>query len=168
MSGSLYTLIPELQPFARELIRVASAAGLSPRITSTRRSTAEQARLYQRFLAGLSQYPVAPPGTSAHEYGFAFDLLIYDAGRLPELGRVWVNAGGVWGGAFNDPIHFEYPGFVKHAPAPQFWNTFERVANWASFLIPQLGVGTETQEERQTRQQRLAAALGIPPGIRQR
>jgi hypothetical protein len=34
-----------------------------------------------------------------------------------DLGTVWESWGGVWGGALNDPIHFEFPGFrpgVQH------------------------------------------------------
>ena len=34
---------------------------------------------------------------------------------LPDVGRYWTSQGGVWGGEFNDPIHFEYPGFTKPA-----------------------------------------------------
>jgi D-alanyl-D-alanine carboxypeptidase len=114
MSTSLNALIPDLQPFARDLLRVAGAAGLQPRITSTRRTYDEQERLYRRFLAGESQYPVAPPGTSAHEFGYAFDMMIAGPDmdqNLNDLGTVWTGWGGVWGGVFQDPIHFEFPGF---------------------------------------------------------
>ena len=38
---------------------------------------------------------------------------------LADLGSVWQSWGGIWGGAFNDPIHFEYPGFnVPQETAP--------------------------------------------------
>jgi D-alanyl-D-alanine carboxypeptidase len=127
VAASISTLIPELQPFAHELLRVAGAAGLQPRITSTRRSTAEQARLYRRFLAGQNPYPVAPPGTSAHEYGYAFDMMIQSApgemeNDLADLGKVWESWGGIWGGAFKDPIHFEYPGFPHKEVTQGFWD----------------------------------------------
>lgn len=127
MSGSLATLIPELQPFARALINAAANARMNPRVTSTRRSTAEQARLYQRYIAGQSQYPVAPPGTSAHEFGYAFDMIVSYADWLPQLGHLWQSWGGVWGGAFNDPIHFEFPGFPKQAPHPKYWDLVESI-----------------------------------------
>lgn len=140
MSGSISTLIPELQPYARALIQAAAQAGMNPRVTSTRRSTAEQARLYQRYINGLSEYPVAPPGTSAHEYGFAFDMVVAYADWLTQLGALWQSWGGVWGGAFTDPIHFEYPGFPKQKPAPQFWNTVQKVAEWGSFIKTPLAV----------------------------
>jgi len=110
VSASLQSLIPELIPAAYDLLNVASDAGLQPRVTSTRRSYAEQKRLYNRFLAGQSQYPAAPPGKSAHEFGYAFDVVVSPMDYLPALGDEWIQAGGVWHAS--DPIHFEYPGFV--------------------------------------------------------
>ncbi len=116
MGASLDALIPELQPAARALVDVANRAGVNPRITSTLRSGTEQARLYRRFLAGLSRYPAAPPGTSAHEYGWAFDLIVNGEENQYDLGSVWQSWGGVWGGA-SDSIHFEYPGFKETVSA---------------------------------------------------
>jgi len=115
VSASLDQLIPELQPFARDLVSAAGSAGLQPRVTSTRRSHSEQTRLYRRYLQGLQQFPVAPPGTSSHEYGYSFDMVVSPMEALSDVGAYWEQLGGVWGGEFNDPIHFEYPGFVKPA-----------------------------------------------------
>ena len=109
MSGSLEDLIPDFVPYARELVADAGQAGLQPRITSVRRTSSEQARLYRRYLAGQSQLPAAPPGHSAHEYGYAFDVVLTPYDALAELGQVWRDAGGVWGP--RDPVHFEWPGF---------------------------------------------------------
>ena len=115
MSGSLSSLQPDLQPFARALIDAAGAAGLQPRVTSTLRSRGAQERLYRRFLAGLQPYPVARPGTSAHEYGWAFDMVVSPMEALAEVGAYWEGMGGVWGGhptrygSSYDPVHFEYP-----------------------------------------------------------
>jgi D-alanyl-D-alanine carboxypeptidase len=111
VAASLNQLIPELVPYARELIRAANAAGLQPRVTSTRRSYADQKRLYDRYLAGASEYPAAPPGQSAHEYGWAFDMIVSPLEELPAVGQYWESLGGVWGGHYHDNIHFEYPGF---------------------------------------------------------
>jgi len=124
LSASISGLIPELRPFARRLLVVAGQAGLQPRITSTYRSPTEQARLYRRFLSGNNPYPVAPPGHSAHEAGFAFDMMIQDSpgqmeSDLADLGQVWESWGGIWGGHFKDPIHFEYPGFTAAAPTSE-------------------------------------------------
>jgi len=107
-------LIPEIQPFARALVDAAGAAGLQPRVTSTVRTYAQQKRLYSRYVAGLSPYPAAPPGQSAHEYGWAFDMVSTDNGAC---GDFWQQLGGVWG-ATRDPVHFEFPGF-KAALGPQ-------------------------------------------------
>jgi len=46
-----------------------------------------------------------------HELGLAFDLWVNDETQLADLGQVWEsNMGGVWGGHFKDPIHFEAGG----------------------------------------------------------
>lgn len=104
-------LIEELQPYATYLVNVAGVAGLSPRVTSTRRGRTEQARLYRRWQQGLSPYPAAPPGTSAHEFGYAFDMVVQPMENLADLGQFWQSLGGVWGSTA-DPVHFEFPGFV--------------------------------------------------------
>lgn len=110
MSANIGALIPEMQPYARELVRAAGAAGLLPRVTSTLRTRAEQTRLYRRFLAGAAQYPVAPPGTSAHEYGYAFDMVVSPLEELEySVKDYWLSLGGVW--SRSDAVHFEYPGF---------------------------------------------------------
>src|SRR5260370_28493697 len=104
-------LIPELQDAARQLVQGAGEDGLQPRVTSTRRSPTQQARLYRRWLSGLSPLPAAPPGTSAHEFGFAFDMVVTPFEALADVGYTWQQWGGVWG-SDRDPVHFQYPGFV--------------------------------------------------------
>lgn len=149
MSASIDSLIPELQPFARELQRAAGAAGLQPRITSTLRSSQEQARLYRRYLAGLNPFPVAPPGSSSHEYGYAFDMIVSPMDAIRDVGAAWESMGGVWGGAFNDPIHFEYPGFKEPTSAAGAFTVEDRnviqqaadylntpFATFVSFFLP--------------------------------
>lgn len=134
MSASLGSLVAELRPFARALVNLAGSAGLQPRITSTRRSHAEQARLYRRFLSGVQPYPVAPPGTSAHEFGMAFDMVTgaMRLSDLKDLGSVWTSWGGVWGGEFDDPIHFELPGF----PHKSAQSLRAKIANAAVGFLP--------------------------------
>lgn len=109
--ASISSLVPELQPWAKKLLDLANSAGVRPVLTSARRSHAAQQRLYETFLAGHSKFPVAPPGTSAHEYGFAFDVTVDNDTDLADLGSVWESWGGVWGGRYGDPVHFEFPGF---------------------------------------------------------
>lgn len=104
-------LIPDLQGPAADLLAASGSARLSPRVTSTRRSRAAQERLYRRYLSGLSPLPAAPPGTSAHEFGYAFDMVVTPWEALADVGYTWQSWGGVWGGE-RDPVHFEYPGFV--------------------------------------------------------
>lgn len=116
-------LIPELQPFAQWLLDAAGAAGYQPRVTSTVRTHTAQAKLYRKFEQGLNAFPVARPGTSAHEYGYAFDMVTSPMSLLDsDVGPAWEALGGLWGGSAAtrghayDPVHFEYPGFV---PPPE-------------------------------------------------
>src|SRR5260370_11128406 len=107
MSTSLHSLAANLQPYAYALVDTAAESGWSPRVTSARRSHREQSFLYRRYLAGLSAYPAAPPGHSAHELGLAIDLIVTPYEALGELGALWESWGGRWGGRGQDPIHFE-------------------------------------------------------------
>lgn len=143
MATGLHTLVPWLQPYAVNLVNIAAAAGLSPRVSSARRSHSQQALLYRRFLAGQSRFPAAPPGNSAHELGLAFDLWINDEDQLGDLGTVWEGWGGTWGGRFRDPIHFEGPRDSADSPAladdpgiPQsrFVDELNAIQNDATFL----------------------------------
>jgi hypothetical protein len=138
MSSSIQALVAGLRPWARALILEAARVGLQPRLTSTRRSHSQQARLYRRFLAGLSEFPVAAPGHSAHELGLAFDLIVTPLTALADLGNVWEGWGGTWGGRFHDPIHFEAPG-VPHYVASKTY--LDRLASHplveiASYFAP--------------------------------
>lgn len=101
--GALTELVPSLRAAAMALLRQAREP---VRVTSVRRSRARQAQLYADFLKGRSRYPAAPPGTSYHEFGRAFDLDTSDR-ELARLGRIWESWGGTWGARFGDPIHFQ-------------------------------------------------------------
>lgn len=175
MSTSLDALIPELQPYARELIRLAGLAGLQPRVSSTMRTSAEQTRLYERFLRGLSDYPVAAPGTSAHEYGEAFDVVVTPYEDLSLLGDQWQLWGGTWGAAA-DPIHFELPGSTqRHRTAaravvqaataagayPTLWDWFQWGASATSLagLLLELGYIASSEQEAE----KIARALHLDP-----
>lgn len=97
-------LVRLLQPHADNLYAWAEWMGLNPRITSVRRSRAQQEVLYERYKAGLNPYPVLPPGMSMHELGLAFDM-VCDNPRV--VGAGWKRLGGTWGGK-SDPVHFEW------------------------------------------------------------
>jgi len=107
-STSLQSLHPSLLPYAKWLLSVAPSVGVrSLRITSVKRSRAQQVALYRDFLAGRSRYPVARPGTSKHEFGLAFDMVTEPYSALWQLGALWKKAGGFW--SETDAIHFESP-----------------------------------------------------------
>src|SRR5207245_11255166 len=104
-----------MQPYATALVNLAANAGLQPKVTSTVRTYGEQKRLYENLLNGRSRYPAAPPGTSAHEFGFGVDPVVNDERYLAELGHLWMAAGGVW--HQSDAVHFEFQGFRPPARA---------------------------------------------------
>ena len=103
-------LVPELRPYAEALLSALQDAGLSPRVTSTLRTVAEQKRLYETYIKGNSKYPAAAPGWSPHNQGWAFDISVNDDSWLADAGELWESWGGTWGGRFSDPIHFELGG----------------------------------------------------------
>lgn len=112
MSRSLATLDPQARPYFEYLVDASRTALGSTTITSTRRTWAEQARLYQDWLAGFRPLPALPPERSLHVAGLAVDLVVgrYTAGGPPsaemtELGTWWRSLGGRWGGPA-DPVHF--------------------------------------------------------------
>jgi len=86
----------------------------------------------------MQTYPVAPPGTSAHEFGYAFDMVVSPMEELPAVGAYWKSLGGRWGGEFNDPIHFEYPGFS----APKQHSLGYTVGTTAASLLVPLPAST--------------------------
>lgn len=102
----LNQLHPALVPYGKALYAAIRRADPAAVVTSVGRTRSDQERLYARWKAGLSRYPVAVPGTSKHERGLAFDISAHPA-VLEAAGRAWESIGGRWGGRFNDPIHFE-------------------------------------------------------------
>jgi len=99
---------PKIRPYFEWLVATVRRLDSTARVTSTVRSSAEQARLYRRYLAGQSRYPVAPPGRSKHERGRAIDIIAKPE-TLRRVGEYWETLGPSfrWGGRFNDNIHFE-------------------------------------------------------------
>lgn len=95
-----------LQPYARWLVNSAPYAGArTVRVTSVVRSRAEQTELWNR--RAKNPYPVAPPGSSRHELGLAFDIVTEPYDVLWTLGAWWKSIGGEW--FASDPIHFQGP-----------------------------------------------------------
>ena len=142
MATGLHSLESWLQPAAVQLVNIAAAAGLGPKVSSARRSHAQQALLYRRFLAGQSRFPAAPPGNSMHELGLAFDLWVNDESQLADLGQVWEqNMGGVWGGHFKDPIHFEAGGDLSDYKAQVVAGALQDASNATAALPGQPNSG---------------------------
>jgi|SRR6267142_124760 len=132
MGAGFDQLVPELADAARALVTAAGAAGLQPRITSTFRSHAEQKRLYSRFLAGQQGFPVAPPGSSPHEYGWAFDMVVSPMDALADVGYTWLQWGGFWGPS--DAVHFELPGAHEEAARLGKQTVGGQVRTWAEWF----------------------------------
>lgn len=101
-TGPLSALAPWLRPYAEYL--VSHFPGL--RVTSVYRSPTAQLALWNARAS--NPFPVAPPGTSYHEYRRAWDM-VGPAEQLEAAGRIWQSWGGTWGGTFGraDPIHFQ-------------------------------------------------------------
>lgn len=98
--GSFSGLQPWLRPYAQLLFSYVQPHGV--RVTSTYRSHTEQLRLWNN--RHNNPYPVAPPGTSYHEYGRAWDMVGPEE-VLRWAGAVWRSWGGYWTEA--DKIHFQ-------------------------------------------------------------
>lgn len=93
-----------LQPWLRPYAAALAAAFPRLTITSVRRSRTQQIALW--YNRHNNPYPVAPPGTSKHELGLAWDMVGPDW-LLAQAGHVWESWGGRWGGRYKDSIHFE-------------------------------------------------------------
>lgn len=105
---------PIVQARMMALKAAARRAGIPFTITSTDRSSTQQARLYQAWLArGKTGLPAAPPGRSTHEYGYAFDASYPDS-RRREVVALAAQVGLVWFGPA-DKVHFDPFG-------PKRWN----------------------------------------------
>ena len=111
-------LHPGLRPAAEAFVSAIQQAGVRVQITSVRRSTSKQAALYRAYITGESRLPAAKPGTSKHQKGLAFDMVVPSLAGLSvadmtkamlPIGELWESIGGRWGGRFRDPVHFEAP-----------------------------------------------------------
>lgn len=115
MSATVRSLQSRYQPFVRAFLRALAQAGIKAELTSTRRDLDEQKRLYDCFKRtgcsncrrGPGCFPAAPPGTSTHALGLAFDLRLTPP-VYTKVGEAWESLGLTWGGRFRDPIHFDF------------------------------------------------------------
>ncbi len=112
MADSLRGLTEPLKTAVETLLQDLRASGIRFRVTSGRRTRAEQTRLYTRFLEGRTQLPVARPGSSMHELGLAVDLVFEDPDEWLAVANLAPSYGLLW--RRSDPVHFEL--------APQFYS----------------------------------------------
>ncbi len=134
MGASLEQLDPDLRQAIAELSQWLGSQRVILTLTSTVRSARDQDFLWRRYQNGKSGgLPAAPPGHSAHEYGWAFDAIVSPVEYQEAVGRAWEqNWGGKWGGR-RDPVHFELPGASQIA-----WQLGEQ-AGTASAPVDTLG-----------------------------
>jgi len=112
MGSSLLTLEHCTRSWYRAALVDLRRAGISVTTTSTRRTTAEQARLFAAFQRGESRFPAARPGTSTHELGIAVDLVPLSPQAFPAVILLMARHGFKWAGR-HDRIHFTYQaGFI--------------------------------------------------------
>ncbi len=111
MGANPNALDPDLRAAMQDLQQWLGSQRVILTITSTVRSGRDQDFLWKRYQSGQSGgLPAAPPGHSAHEYGWAFDAVVSPAEYQVAVGKAWENLwGGKWGGS-KDPVHFELPG----------------------------------------------------------
>jgi peptidoglycan L-alanyl-D-glutamate endopeptidase CwlK len=115
---NIATLIPALQPIARELVRRCVKAGWWVKVICGRRTYAEQEELYAKGRTEPGKIVTnARAGYSMHNFGLAFDIGIFDGTTyIPDglgykaAGLIGRDLGLVWGADFktiNDEPHFE-------------------------------------------------------------
>lgn len=116
--AQIATLLPQVQPLARTLIRLAAKEGITAVVTSGNRTYAEQNALYEQGRSTAGKIVTnARGGYSNHNFGLAFDLTIFKNGQpvwespdYKTLGAIGKEVGLVWGGdwqSISDEPHFE-------------------------------------------------------------
>jgi peptidoglycan L-alanyl-D-glutamate endopeptidase CwlK len=111
------TLLPEVQPLARDLIGNAAAVGITIEILSGLRTYAEQDELFAQGRTKPGKIVTkAQGGHSNHNFGIAFDVGVFEGSNYieespayAEVGVIGKGLGLSWGGdwKFKDEPHFE-------------------------------------------------------------
>lgn len=115
---NIATLLPELQPVARALVKKAAANGIQIKVISGLRSYAEQDALYAQGRTTPGRIVTkAKGGYSNHNFGIAFDIGVFSGSEyLPEsplyraVGALGMDLGLEWGGNWTslvDEPHFQ-------------------------------------------------------------
>lgn len=120
----ILALHESVRPMAQALLEQAWNEGIALVVTQGYRSLAEQDRLYQQGRTTPGAIVTnAPPGSSWHNFGLAFDVAILDSSGQPSwpndtklwsrIGQIGKAQGLSWGGDFKsfvDRPHFEHRG----------------------------------------------------------
>lgn len=115
---NIATLLAEVQPLARALIESAAGVGIAIKVISATRTYEEQDALYEQGRTKPGRIVTnARGGYSNHNFGIAFDIGVFEAGRyIPEapaykaVGALGVQLGLEWGGnwkSIQDEPHFQ-------------------------------------------------------------
>ena len=99
--ASLSKVYKPLAAAVRYIQSISQSYGFKVQINSGYRSKVSQAQL----AAEGGSYPVATPGRSQHQYGFAVDLQAVPWEYQNTLANWMQSAGAYWGGS-SDPVHF--------------------------------------------------------------
>lgn len=86
-------------------------------VTSSFRTHDEQTQLYRNYLSGNNPYPVAQPGFSKHQSGFALDISV-KSGNQEAIHAAMTKAGFVRPIPASDPVHWVYVGPVSSGKNP--------------------------------------------------
>lgn len=116
--ATLKTLLPEVVPYARSLVRRAADAGIEIKVISGTRSYAEQNALFAQGRTKPGRRVTnAKGGESNHNFGIAFDIGVFEGrkylGESPAydvVGLIGTEIGLEWGGhwtSFADKPHYQ-------------------------------------------------------------
>ena len=109
--AGLITVDASVASEARAFINTAVRLGANVQITSSFRTTATQTRYFVEYMYGRRSYPVAWPGTSYHEAGFAIDISWANINASSR--NSIIQAGSAFGFeqiVRNDAVHFAWTG----------------------------------------------------------
>ncbi|HWL51341.1 MAG TPA: M15 family metallopeptidase [Chthoniobacteraceae bacterium] len=116
--GNIATLLPEVRPYARSLVKEAEKVGITIKVIGGTRTYAEQNALYAKGrTAPGSVVTNARGGYSNHNFGIAFDIGVFEGAAYITSGRQYAAVGALgraigleWGGdwkSFKDEPHFQ-------------------------------------------------------------
>lgn len=115
---AIATLLPEVRPYARALVRQAAGVGITIKIISGLRTYAEQDALYAKGRTKPGpKVTNCPGGYSNHNFGLAFDVGVFQGTRYlgtspayKAVGALGCQLGLEWGGnwkTIKDEPHFQ-------------------------------------------------------------